>query len=163
MLCPLQTGSATTPRADGKASPQRPEAPNLAVVAEDPSTTWTPITVANWYGKEERSVEIISDTAVWHSTALPAVPLRWWVLIGDPHGEFKTPVTPLHRSERQPEADHLLVHQTLGRWRPPSKRCEDAWGLRPRGIGPKEQSGGVPLRCVSLVFSVVTLFAHQHT
>jgi hypothetical protein len=46
-----------------------------------------PITVANWYGESERSVEIISGSAVWHSTGLPAVPLRW-VLIRDPQGEF---------------------------------------------------------------------------
>jgi hypothetical protein len=45
--------------------------------------------VTNWYGKEERTVESVSDTAVWHSTGLPAVPLRW-VLIRDPQGEFRT-------------------------------------------------------------------------
>jgi hypothetical protein len=45
--------------------------------------------VTNWYGKEKRSVEVVSDTAVWHSTGLPAVPLRW-VLIRDPRAEFKT-------------------------------------------------------------------------
>jgi hypothetical protein len=63
--------------------------PNLSMVAEDPSTTWTPITVTEWYGKEKRSVEVVSDTAVWHSTGLPAVPLRW-VLLRDPQGEFRT-------------------------------------------------------------------------
>ena len=51
--------------------------PNLSVVIEDPTTLWTPITVANWYGSTERTVETISETAVWHSTGLPAVPLRW--------------------------------------------------------------------------------------
>jgi hypothetical protein len=40
--------------------------------------------VNNWYGKEERTVETVSDTASWHSTGfLPAVLLRW-VLIRDP-------------------------------------------------------------------------------
>jgi hypothetical protein len=34
-------------------------------------------------------VEIVSETAVWHSTGLPAVPLRW-VLVRDPQGEFRT-------------------------------------------------------------------------
>src|ERR671920_693959 len=63
---------------------------NLSVVAEDPSTVWRTITLSNWYGKEERSVEVVSATAVWHSTGfLPAVPLRW-VLIRDPQGEFRT-------------------------------------------------------------------------
>ena len=39
--------------------------PNLSVVAGDPATEWTLITVANWYGKEKRSVEVVSATAVW--------------------------------------------------------------------------------------------------
>ena len=34
-------------------------------------------------------VEIASQTAMWYSTGLFAVPLRW-VLIGDPDGRFKT-------------------------------------------------------------------------
>ena len=63
--------------------------PNLSVVAEDPGTLWRAITVSNWYGKEKRIVEIVSQTAVWHSTGLPAVPLRW-VLIRDPRAQFKT-------------------------------------------------------------------------
>ncbi len=62
---------------------------NLSVLAEDPKTVWMPITVSNWYGGTERVVEIVSDSAVWYSTGLPAVPLRW-VLIRDPEGEFET-------------------------------------------------------------------------
>jgi hypothetical protein len=38
--------------------------PDLSMIAEDPSTVWTPITVASWYGIGERTVEIVSDTAV---------------------------------------------------------------------------------------------------
>src|SRR5215210_6084449 len=63
--------------------------PNLSMVAEDPATAWEPITVANWYGAEERTVEVASGTALWYSTGLPAVPLRW-VLIRDPEEEFET-------------------------------------------------------------------------
>jgi hypothetical protein len=63
--------------------------PNLSIVAEDPATVWCPITVAGWYGSAERMVEIVSDSAIWYSTGLPAVPLRW-VLIRDPRGEFET-------------------------------------------------------------------------
>jgi hypothetical protein len=62
---------------------------NLSVVAEDPATAWTPITLAEWYGGKERTIEVASATAVWYSTGLPAVPLRW-VLIRDPKGEFDT-------------------------------------------------------------------------
>jgi hypothetical protein len=38
--------------------------PNLAVVAEDPSTTWGCVAVAECYGGGERSVEVASGTAV---------------------------------------------------------------------------------------------------
>ena len=63
--------------------------PNLSVVADDPTTVWEPTTIANWYGSGERTVEIVSATAVWYSTGLPAVPVRW-VLVRDPEGDFKT-------------------------------------------------------------------------
>jgi hypothetical protein len=63
--------------------------PNLSVVAEDPSTVWKPTMIANWHGSEERMVEVASATAVWYSTGLFAVPLRW-VLVRDPQAEFKT-------------------------------------------------------------------------
>ena len=58
-------------------------------MAEDLSTLWKPITGANWYGSGDRTVEITSKTAVWYSTGLFAVPIRW-VLVRDPKGEFKT-------------------------------------------------------------------------
>src|SRR3712207_4022697 len=51
--------------------------PNLSVVAEDPTTVWKPTKIANCYGSGDRTVEIASETAVWHSTGLPAVPVRW--------------------------------------------------------------------------------------
>src|ERR671910_1153107 len=51
--------------------------PNLSEVAQDPTTVWKPTTIANWYPSSERMVEIASNTAVWYSTGLFAVPLRW--------------------------------------------------------------------------------------
>lgn len=63
--------------------------PNLSAVAEDPATAWTSITVVAWYGGKERTVEVASATAIWYSTGLPPVPLRW-VLIHDPEEEFET-------------------------------------------------------------------------
>src|SRR5215210_5386427 len=82
------------------ASPRRPHQigrprlkgarlPNLSVIAEDPNTVWKPTKIANWYGSEERMVEVASETAVWYSTGLFAVPVRW-VLVRDPEGKFKT-------------------------------------------------------------------------
>jgi hypothetical protein len=48
-----------------------------------------PLTVTGWYGGKERTVEIVSDTALWYHTRLPPVPLRW-VLIRAPREEFET-------------------------------------------------------------------------
>jgi hypothetical protein len=80
---PRRPGQMGRPRLKG--SPL----PTLSVVAEDPATEWTPMTLANWYGEDERAVEVVSQRAVWYSTGLPAVAVRW-VLIRDPQEEFKT-------------------------------------------------------------------------
>jgi hypothetical protein len=77
------------PRQTGRPRLKGARLENLASVAEDPDTAWMPITVADWYGQRERPIEAVSDTAVWYSTGLPSVPLRW-VLIRDPQEEFDT-------------------------------------------------------------------------
>jgi DDE superfamily endonuclease len=74
---PRYPGQIGRPRLKGE------RLPNLSAVLEDPKTAWTPIRVSGWYGGGERSVEVVSETAVWYSTGLPAVVLRW-VLIRDP-------------------------------------------------------------------------------
>ena len=133
--------------------------PNLSMIAEDSATVWKTITVANWYGSAERTVEIVSDTAVWHSTGLPAVPLRW-VLIRDPQGEFRTQAllcTDLGTDPGriigwfvrrwQMETTFREVQQRLG------FETQRHWSeLAIRRVGP----------ALLALFSMVTLFAHQH-
>jgi hypothetical protein len=80
---PRKPGQIGRPRLKGE------RLPNLSEVAEDPATVWKLTKVAKWYGERERMVEVASATAVWYSTGLFAVPVRW-VLIRDPQGEFKT-------------------------------------------------------------------------
>jgi hypothetical protein len=81
---PRRPGQRGRPRLKGR------RLPNLSVVAGDPATTRSPITVAEWYGGEEPTIEVISETAICYSTGLlPAVPLRW-VLVRDPQGVFRT-------------------------------------------------------------------------
>jgi hypothetical protein len=79
---PRRQGQIGRPRIKGE------RLPNLSEVAQDPTTVWESTKIANWYGSEDRTVQIASETAVWYSTGLPAVPVRW-VLIRDPEGEFK--------------------------------------------------------------------------
>jgi hypothetical protein len=104
---PRYPGQIGRPRLKGE------RLPNLSVVAEDPDAQWEPITISGWYGVQQRTVEVISAaTAVWYSTGLPAVPLRW-VLIRDPKGEFETQAllcTDLHAS---PE---LIISWFVRRW-----------------------------------------------
>jgi hypothetical protein len=80
---PRRPGQRGRPRIKGE------RLPNLSVVAEASDTLWKPTRIANWYGSGERVVELVSQTAVWYSTGLFAVPVRW-VLVRDPEGAFKT-------------------------------------------------------------------------
>ena len=80
---PRRPGQIGRPRLKGE------RLPNLSEVAQDPATAWKPTKIANWYGSGERMVEIGSQTAVWYSTGLFAVPVRW-VLLRDPDEAFQT-------------------------------------------------------------------------
>jgi hypothetical protein len=80
---PRRPGQNGRPRIKGK------RLPTLTTVMAAAETRWAPITVAQWYGAGERTVEVASDTAVWYHSGLPPVPLRW-VLIRDPLGQFTT-------------------------------------------------------------------------
>jgi hypothetical protein len=80
----------------GRARLKGERLPNLSVVAEDPSTAWAPATVDNWYGSAGRTVEVTSATAVWYSTGLPVVPIRWVLLVRDPQAEFATSGPAVH-------------------------------------------------------------------
>ncbi len=80
---PRRPGQRGRPRLKGQ------RRPTPATVAADPTTVWTPLRVAQWYGQGPRLVEVVSDTAIWYHTGLPPVLLRW-VLIRDPLGQFDT-------------------------------------------------------------------------
>jgi hypothetical protein len=80
---PRRPGRRGRPRVKGQ------RLPTLAVVAGDPTTGWTPLALADWYGAGARTVEVVSATAVWYHSGVAPVPLRW-VLIRDPAGHFQT-------------------------------------------------------------------------
>jgi DDE superfamily endonuclease len=77
------------PRQTGRPRLKGARLPTLAALAADPTTAWTAITVAHWYGTGERRVDVVSATALWYHTGLAPVPLRW-VLVRDPQGRFAT-------------------------------------------------------------------------
>ena len=149
---PRRPGQMGRPRLKGE------RLPNLSVVAEDPATDWSPTTVADWYGEGERTVEVVSEAAVWYSTGLPAVPLRW-VLIRDPRGEFDAQALLCTDLAADPER---IIGWFVRRW-----QMEATFqGVREQ-LGFETQrhwSERAVLRTAPALlglFSLVTLFAHR--
>jgi hypothetical protein len=149
---PRYPGQMGRPRLKGE------RLPNISIVAEDPTTVWRPITVASWYGSAKRTVEIVSDSAIWYSTGLPAVPLRW-VLIRDPQGEFKTQALLCTDLATEPER---IITWFVRRWQMEATFQEVRQHL---GFETQRQWSEKAIRrtapALLALFSLVTLFAHR--
>jgi len=149
---PRRPGQRGRPRLKGE------RLPNLSVVAEAPTTVWEPTTIANWYGSGERAVEIASATAVWYSTGLAAVPIRW-VLVRDPEGGFKTQALLCTDLEADPRK---VVSWFVMRWQLEVTFQEVRRHL---GFETQRQWSDMAIRrttpALMGLFSLVTLFAHH--
>jgi hypothetical protein len=149
---PRRPGQIGRPRIKGE------RLPNLSVVAEDPNTVWKPTKIANWYGSEQRVVEVSSKTAVWYSTGLPAVPVRW-VLVRDPQGEFKTQALLCTDLEADPEK---ILCWFVMRW-----QLEVTFQEVRKHLGFETQRQwsdmaiGRTTPALLGLFSMITLFAHR--
>jgi hypothetical protein len=132
--------------------------PNLSEVAEDRATVWKPTTIAKWYGSGDRMVEVSSETAVWYSTGLFAVPVRW-VLIRDPQKEFKTQALLCTDLEADPQK---IVCWFVMRWQLEVTFQEVRRHL---GFETQRQWSELAIRRTTPallgLFSLITLFAHQ--
>jgi hypothetical protein len=132
--------------------------PTLSKVAETPKTVWKPTKIANWYGSEERVVELASETAVWYSTGLFAVPVRW-VLVRDPQGQFKTQALLCTDLDADPQK---IVSWFVMRW-----QLEVTFQEMRRHLGfeTQRQWSDMAIRRTTPallgLFSMITLFAHQ--
>jgi DDE superfamily endonuclease len=150
---PRYPGQMGRPRIKGK------RLPNLSAVAEDPDTDWTPLTLAHWYGEAERTVEVVSETALWYSTGLPAVPLRW-VLIRDPEEEFETQALLCTDLDEKPER---IISWFVRRWQMEATFQEARQRL---GFETGRHWSELALRRTAPVllalFSMVTLLAHRY-
>jgi hypothetical protein len=149
---PRRPGQRGRPRLKGE------RLPNLSVVAEDSSTVWTLTTIANWYGERERMVEIASNTAVWYSTGLFAVPLRW-VLVRDPQRRFKTQALLCTDLKADPQK---ILSWFIMRWQLEVTFQE---ARRHLGFETQRQWSDLAIRRTTPsllgLFSIVTLLAHQ--
>jgi hypothetical protein len=148
---PRRPGQIGRPRLKGE------RLPNLSVVAQDPNTVWKPLEIANWYGSEDRTVEIVSQSAVWYSTGLFAVPLRW-VLIRDPNEGFKPQALLCTDLDADPEQ---IVRWFVMRW-----QLEVTFQEMRRHLGFETQRQWSDMAIQRTtpallgLFSLVTLFAH---
>jgi len=149
---PRKPGQVGRPRLKGE------RLPNLSEVTEDPATVWKLTTIANWYGESERTVEIASAKAVWYSTGLFAVPVRW-VLIRDPEGGFKTQALLCTDLDADPQK---IVRWFVMRWQLEVTFQEVRRHL---GFETQRQWSDMAIRRTTPallgLFSVVTLFAHR--
>jgi hypothetical protein len=149
---PRRPGQLGRPRIKGE------RLPNLSVVAEDPRTLWKPAKIADWYGSEDRTVEIASETAVWYSTGLPAVPIRW-VLIRDPEGRFEPQALLCTDLQADPER---IVSWYVMRWQLEVTFQE---ARRHLGFETQRQWSEMAIRRTTPallgLFSLVTLFADR--
>jgi hypothetical protein len=134
-----------------------PRLPTLEQHASDPSAVWIPLTLAQWYGREERQVEVVSDTAVWYHTGQPPVPIRW-ALIRDPLGKFATQA--LLCTDLNAPAEQILAW-FVQRW-----QLEVTFQAMRSHLGMETQRQWTPLAIARTtpalfgLFSLVTLLAH---
>ena len=77
---PRQLGQIGRPRLKGQ------RLPKFVAMLVDPETAWSPINLTEWYGGQQRRLEILSGIAVWYCSGLPPAQIRW-VLVHDPSGE----------------------------------------------------------------------------
>jgi DDE superfamily endonuclease len=149
---PRRPGQMGRPRLKGK------RLPNLSAVVKDPTTSWTPITVSDWYGEGERVLEIASARAIWYSTGLYAVPLRW-TLVRDPRGVFATQALLCTDLGADPKR---ILSWFVMRWQMETTFQE---ARRHLGVETQRQWSEPAIRRTTPAllgsFSLVTLLAHQ--
>jgi hypothetical protein len=78
------------PRPPGKPGPNPKKGQrlrSLKKILADPQTHWTQLEL-DWYGGVRRTVEIVSQTALWYTSGYDPLPIRW-VLVRDPQGAFE--------------------------------------------------------------------------
>ncbi|MEO1006704.1 MAG: transposase [Cyanobacteria bacterium J06638_38] len=148
--------------------------PNLEQVLIDADTDWSKITLANWYGETERTVEITTGVAVWYHTGLPVVPIRW-VLVRDPLGKFKPQALLCTHQEYQPQQ---ILEWFARRWQLEVTFEREGWRgclaisnraveevRRHLGLETQRQWSDLAIaRTTPLIlglFSIVTLLAHH--
>jgi len=132
--------------------------PKLSHVLLDPDTVWQPHTVALWYGRTNRLVEIASHTAIWYHPGKPPVPIRW-LIVRDPTGELEPQAFLATDLDAQPTD---ILQWFVSRWQVEVTFQETRAHL---GVETQRQWSDLAiLRTTPAllgIFSLVTLWAHD--
>jgi len=150
------------PRAPGQRGRSRgvgTRLPTLAARLADPATAWARLTVPFWYGETNRTLEVVSATAVWYHPGRPPVPVRW-VLLRDPDDAFPPQALLCTDLDVSPEQ---IVSWFVRRWQLESTFHEvrDHLGVE-TGRGWSEKTIRRTTPALLGLFSFVTLVAHDH-
>lgn len=149
---------ASTPGVKPKKGPRQPKLCDRLDLTSDAAdhTTWQRQTVA-WYGQQQRSLDVATGTALWHTDGCDPLPIRW-VLVRDPHGRL----SPYALFCTEPAVDALAILAAyLQRWNVEVTFEEARAHL---GLETQRQSTtravGHTTPCLLGLFSVVVLMAH---
>lgn len=103
------------PRPQGKRGPHPKKGqrqPRLDARLVDPDTPWEELTVA-WYGGDQKTLEFITGTSLWHRKGFDPVPIRW-VLVRCPEDEHFKPAA-YFCSDPTVTAEQILIW-FIARW-----------------------------------------------
>jgi hypothetical protein len=78
------------PQPAGKRGPKPKKGkrlPSLKQVLADPLTRWTKHEI-DWYGSQQRTIEMATGTALWYTPGHDPLPIRW-VLVRDPLAQYE--------------------------------------------------------------------------
>jgi hypothetical protein len=149
---------ASTPGVKPKKGPRQPKLCDRLDLTTDAAdhTTWQRQTVA-WYGQQQRSLDVATGTALWHTDGCDPLPIRW-VLVRDPQGRL----SPYALFCTEPAVDALTILAAyLQRWNVEVTFEEARAHL---GLETQRQwttrAVGRTTPCLLGLFSVVVLMAH---
>lgn len=147
------------PRQNGRPRKKGKRLPTLEQKLKEKATTWMLLTVTSWYGQSERSIEIVSETAVWYHSGMPPVPIRW-VLIRDPQNIFEPQALLCTDLAVSPEQ---IVSWFVSRWQVEATFQQVRTHL---GVETQRQWSDPAIARTTPalfgLFSLVTLLAHPH-
>lgn len=142
----------------GRPRRKGPRQPMLKAISISEATTWRSVTLSQRYGQGNKAVEIATGTAVWYSSGLPTVPLRW-VLVRDSQRKLEPQAFVCNDEAVEPEQ---ILAWFIRRWQIEVTFEEARAHL---GMETQRQWSGHAIACTTPIilalYSIVTLTARQ--